>query len=171
MSFFLRDLLLFQAHQSNVSFDSNDDGPDEADANIAEGDWSWLIRCSVNILQQFENFVAGLADLETVIGDIQAHFSGVFKQDKLSEELKLLEKYWQGKRRAWRSKAEQSIVQLFTINKYQEAARAISEAARALGLTSSFRVVEQILSSVGDEAAFRCSPLKEVRKQKKGSDT
>jgi hypothetical protein len=69
---------------------------------------------------------------------------------------------YQGRRRSWRVKVEESIGMLFTINKYQEAARATREAARALGLTRPFPVVDQILNSVAHETGFRSLPLNQV---------
>ena len=96
------------------------------------------------------------------MADIQVHFGGVFHQNRLGQELELLQK--EMSLGNWRKKAEESIVQLFTISTYQEVARAIKDAAIALGLTSTFQVVEHILSSVGNEAVFRCLPLKEVSK-------
>jgi hypothetical protein len=69
---------------------------------------------------------------------------------------------YQGRRRSWRVKVGESIGMLFTINKYQEAARATREAARALGLTRPFPVVDQILNSVADKTGFRSLPLNQV---------
>ncbi len=59
-------------------------------------------------------------------------------------------------------KVGESIGMLFTINKYQEAARATREAARALGLTRPFPVVDQILNSLADKTGFRSLPLNQV---------
>jgi hypothetical protein len=50
---------------------------------------------------------------------------------------------------------------LFAINNYLEAACAVHEAARALGLTRPFLVVDRILDSV--ETDFSSLPLDQVR--------
>ncbi len=89
--------------------------------------------------------MAVLAGLETtIIGDIEYH----------CEE-------GRSRQRNWRTKAEESIGMLFAISNYLEAACAVHEAARALGLTGYFPVVDQILNSV--ETDFRSLPLNQVR--------
>jgi hypothetical protein len=104
--------------------------------------------------------VTELAGLETIISEIEYHFEHIVKKGDLDKELKLLEKAYCGKKRYWRTRAEESIGMLFAINNYQEAARAVQEAAKALGLTGSFPVVDRILNSV--ETGFRSLPLNQV---------
>jgi hypothetical protein len=127
-----------------------------------EGDWTRLMRRSADIIQEFDKLLAQLASLETSVGDIEVYFSGLFKKGDLANELNLLEQFYQGRKRSWRVKVGESIGMLFTINKYQEAARATREAARALGLTRPFPVVDQILDSVADKTGFRSLPLNQV---------
>jgi hypothetical protein len=52
-----------------------------------------------------------------------------------------------------------SITQLFTINKYKEAAKAVKVACNALGVKKTFPVVEKILRSSNDDS-FQQQPLK-----------
>jgi hypothetical protein len=144
----------------NSSLDS--DGEEDDFSEEEQGDWIRLIRRSADIIQEADTFVAQLASLETTIGDIEVHFSSLFKKGDLDKELNLLDKFYPGKSGHWRTKAGERIVMLFTINNYQEAARATQEAARALGLTRPFPVVEQILDSVADIAGFRSLPLNQV---------
>ena len=125
-----------------------------------EGDWTRLMRRSADIIQEFDKLLAQLASLETSVGDIEVYFSGLFKKGDLDKELNLLDKFYPGKSGHWRTKAGERIVMLFTINNYQEAARATQEAARALGLTRPFPVVDRILNSV--ETGFRSLPLNQV---------
>jgi hypothetical protein len=138
------------------------EGEEDDFSEEEEGDWTRLIRRSADIIQEFDKLLGQLASLETSVGDIEVYFSGLFKKGDLANELNLLEQFYQGRRRSWRVKVGESIGMLFTINKYQEAARATREAARALGLTRPFPVVDQILNSVADKTGFRSLPLNQV---------
>jgi hypothetical protein len=143
---------------SSLESDGEEEENDEEDSD--EEDWSRLIQLSADTVQEFDNFVADLAGLETIIGDIEHHFANIVKKGDLDKELKLLENAYGGKKSNWRTKAEESIGMLFAINNYQEAARAVQDAAKALGLTGSFLVVDRILNSV--ETGFRSLPLNQV---------
>ena len=160
MIFFSEKHFCFRLNAQNSSMDSEEEEDDFSEEE--EGDWTRLIRRSADIIQEFDKLLAQLASLETSIGDTEVYFSGLFKKDDLANELNLLEQFYQGRRRSWRVKVGESIGMLFTINKYQEAARATREAARALGLTRPFPVVDQILNSVADKTGFRSLPLNQV---------
>ncbi len=108
--------------------------------------------------RQFADFVNALSQLQARVGEIQYFFAGVFKDKKLGEELTLLERECSTKK-SWRSKVEVSITQLFTINKYKEAAKAVKVACNALGVKKTFPVVEKILRSSNDDS-FQQQPLK-----------
>jgi hypothetical protein len=136
------------------------EGEEDDFSEEEEGDWTRLIRRSAEIIIAFDKFVAQLTSLETSVGDIETHFGNIAKKGDLDKEMKLLETVYRVKKRNWRSKAEESIGMLFAINNYQVAARAVQEAARALGLTRPFPVVDRILNSV--ETGFRSLPLNQV---------
>jgi hypothetical protein len=144
----------------NSSLESDGEEDENHEEDNDEEDWSRLIRLSADIAQEFDDFVAELAGLETIIGEIEYHFGNIVKKGDLDKELKLLEKAYRGKKRYWRTRAEESIGMLFAINNYQEAAQAVQDAAKALGLTGSFLVVDRILNSV--ETGFRSLPLNQV---------
>ncbi len=157
----LENLFFSRRRNPNSSLESDGEEEENDEEDSDEEDWSRLIQLSADIVQEFDNFVADLAGLETIIGDIENHFANIVKKGDLDKELKLLEQAYRGKKRNWRTKAEESIGMLFAINNYQEAARAVQEAAKALGLTGSFLVVDRILNSV--ETGFRSLPLNQVR--------
>jgi hypothetical protein len=121
------------------------------------------------MVARFNKFVSRLASQETSVGSVQHYFTAVFNDGKLDAELKILAEHGGGATRAttcsrdWRARAEESIRQLFAINKYQTAASAVSQAAAALQLRERFPVVERILSSTGDkDGGFLKLQLKQV---------
>jgi hypothetical protein len=117
------------------------------------------------MVARFNKFVSKLASQETSVGSVQNYFTAVFKDGKLEAELKILAEHGGAsatRSRYWRARAEESIRQLFAINKYQTAASAVSQAAAALQLRERFPVVERILSSTGDKDGFLKLLLKQV---------
>ena len=112
------------------------------------------------MFRPFANFVLELSQLDTTIGDIEKYFEKLYEAKMLSKELMFLEETCMKK--GWKNNVERSIIQLFTINKYQLAAKAVKEAGKAIGLKTSFQVVEEILKSSDDVGAFQNLPLKQV---------
>ena len=114
----------------------------------------------MDMVGQFRHLLLGLAQLETSVGDIQKYFHTLFREEKLSHELALLED--EADRKGWRARAAESIRLVFTIHRHQRVAHAVQGAEKALGMDEPFSVVERILSSSGDDASFRRLPLKQV---------
>ena len=116
----------------------------------------------MRMVEHLKNLLLNLAKMETSVGEIQKYFLTVFREEKLDKELEMLENQSLAGKKGWRIKAAKSIRLVFTIDKHQRAAGAVRAAGQAIHLSQPFEVVQRILSSSGDDAAFRQLPLKQV---------
>ena len=116
----------------------------------------------MRMVEHLKNLLLNLAKMETSVGEIQKYFLIVFREEKLDKELENLENLSLVGKKGWWTKAAKSIRLVFTIDKHQRAAGAVRAAGQAIHLSQPFEVVQRILSSSGDDAAFRQLPLKQV---------
>ena len=143
----------FDAYDGDTG--GNDEEPDQ-------DDWARLISASKGMVDQLRNMLINLAKLETSVGDIQKYFHMLFSEKMLEKELTFLEDQVLAGKKGWRTRAAESIRFVFTIDKHQRAALAVQGAGQAIHLSQPFPVVQRILSSAGDDVAFRQLPLKQV---------
>ena len=149
--------------QLDDPFDAYDGDTGGNDEEQDQDDWARLISASKGMVDQLRNLLINLAKLETSVGYTQKYFHRVFSEKMLDKELTLLEdQALAGGRKGWRTRAAESIRLVFTIDKHQRAAQAVQAAALAIHLSQPFPVVQRILSSAGDDVAFRQLPLKQV---------
>ena len=144
-------------HDENGDTAGGNDGREEPRTAV---DMARLMTASVGMADRFSTLLHSLDKLETSVGDIQKYFHTLFREEKLSHELALLED--EAERKGWRARVAESIRLVFTIHRHQRVAHAVQGAEKALGMDEPFSVVERILSSSGDDASFRRLPLKQV---------
>ena len=136
----------------------NNDPPEQPE----KYDWAMLVSASMGMVDQFKRLLLDLTQLETSVGDIQKYFHMLFSEKMLEKELTFLEDQVLAGKKGWRTRAAESIRFVFTIDKHQRAALAVQGAGQAIHLSQPFPVVQRILSSAGDDVAFRQLPLKQV---------
>ena len=146
-------------HDENGDTAGGNDGREEPRTAV---DMARLMTASVGMADRFSTLLHSLDKLETSVGDIQKYFHRVFREGKLDQELAFLDYQADGQNRGWQTRAAESIRLLFTIDKHQRVALAVRGAALAIHLSQPFPVVQRILSSSGDHAAFSQLPLKQV---------
>jgi hypothetical protein len=146
-----------------MSDEDDTDEDDSVEEVVQVSEWTKLVDGAEEMFARFDSFVDRLSDLETSISEVQEYFEDVYSKKRLVEDLAVLEEH--SKRNGWAKQAEASIIRLFTIKQYSNAANAIIKAAEALGRQTSFEVVEKILKATQGEAGFLNQPLKIINEE------